>query len=130
MTVTCYLELHDSVWGHISNFYKINETRWGAIKYKSNYHYFLFSLNPIQIAPTTSTSSGPLSKKVTQKGYFKWNKDFEHVLAKEVFRAHANKNTKASSMKVKWQILESHISSEGHHSNCIAESFQENNERP
>ena len=48
---------------------------------------------------------GPLSKKVTQKGYFKWNKDLEHVLAKEVFRAHACKNTKDSSMKVKWQIV-------------------------
>ena len=59
----------------------------------------------MQTAPTTSTSSGPLSKKVTQKGYFKWNKDLEHVLAKEVFRAHAYKNTKDSSMKVKWQIV-------------------------
>ena len=59
----------------------------------------------MQTAPTTSTNSGPLSKKVTQKGYFKWNKDLEHVLAKEVFRAHAYKNTKESSMKVKWQIV-------------------------
>ena len=59
----------------------------------------------MQTAPMTSTSSGPSSKKVTQKGYFKWNKDLEHVLAKEVFRAHAYKNTKDSSMKVKWQIV-------------------------
>ena len=40
-----------------------------------------------------------------KKGYFKWNKDLAHVLAKEVFRAHAYKNTKDSSMKVKWQIV-------------------------
>ena len=59
----------------------------------------------MQTAPTTSTSSGPSSKKVTQKGYFNWNKDLEHVLAKEVFRAHAYKNTKDSSMKVKCQIV-------------------------
>ena len=67
----------------------------------------------MQTAPTTSTSSGPLSKKITQKGYFKWNKDLEHVLAKEVFRAHAYKNTKDSSMKDRTNSLEGHISSEG-----------------
>jgi hypothetical protein len=95
-------------------FIKIDEIRWGQTSHLKNsskiYHFFIkfikdnqASLNHMQTAPTTSTSSGPLSKKVSQKGYFKWNKDLEHVLAKEVSRAHAYKNTKDSSMKVKWQ---------------------------
>jgi len=79
------------VWGHVSNFYQNeNLIHGGTIKNKSNFHQIYFSLNPMQMAPTTSTSSGPLSKKVTQKGYFQWNKDLEHALTKEVFRAHAN----------------------------------------
>lgn len=69
--------------------------------------YLRYSSISISYADSANdaTNSRPLSKKVTQKGYFKWNKDLEHVLAKEVFRAHAYKNTKDSSMKVKWQIV-------------------------
>jgi hypothetical protein len=60
-------------------FIKIDEIRWGQTSHLKNsssiYQIFIkfssdnpASLFHMQTAPMTSTSSGPLSKKVTQKG--------------------------------------------------------------
>ena len=88
-------------------FVKFDETRWGQSSHLIIYQNFIifyqiylrYSSIFISYADSANdaTNSGPLSKKVTQNGYFKWNKDLKHVLAKEVFQAHY--------YKVKWRIV-------------------------